>query len=257
MRTSIVLPLAIAVVIGACGGTPASTPTGNANTPSSSAPSSAAASPASVASPGTEGSDLAVARIESIPSPCELADGLGFVWVTSYSRDEVDAIDPASNAVIRTFAVPQGPCGVAVGFRSLWVSGGSRTVSRVDPVSGKQQAAIPIPGEIYDVQVGPDAVWASDRSNGSLVRIDPATNTAIGTYRVGASADGFRIDDGAIWVASDRDSALIRLNPADGSVVATIAVGTKPNWVAIADEAVWVENTGDGPVSRIDPATNA
>ena len=43
--------------------------------------------------------DLAIARIETVPSPCELAEGLGLIWVTSYAANEVVAIDPATNEV--------------------------------------------------------------------------------------------------------------------------------------------------------------
>ena len=63
-------------------------------------------------------------------------------------------------------------------------------------------------------------MWATDRTNGTLVRIDPATNEIAATYELGTSADGFRIADDAIWVAADRSGEVFRVDPEDGSVAA-------------------------------------
>ena len=109
---------------------------------------------------------LAVARIATVPSPCELAEGLDRIWISSYGNNAVVGIDPSTNEGTTTLDVPDGPCGVTVGFGSVWVSGGTQTVARIDPESGETIATIEIPGEIYDVQAGPDAIWASDASSG-------------------------------------------------------------------------------------------
>ena len=142
------------------------------------------------AAAGPAAEDLAVATIETVPTPCEVAEGLGRVWISSYAQNEVVGIDPATNEVVTTLAVPDGPCGVTVGFDSVWVSGGTQTVARIDPESGETLATIHVPGEIYDVQAGPDAVWATDRTNGTLVKIDPATNEIADTYELGRAPMG-------------------------------------------------------------------
>ena len=72
--------------------------------------SSPATSPAGSAAVGPAAEDLAVASIDTVPSPCELAEGLGRVWISSYARNEVVGIDPATNEVVTTLAVPDGPC---------------------------------------------------------------------------------------------------------------------------------------------------
>jgi YVTN family beta-propeller protein len=184
--------LAMAAILAGCGGgtaTPASSVAAPSATPSTGPVASAATSPAgSAAAPTAE--DLAVAMIDSVPTPCEVAEGLGRVWISSYAENAVVGIDPATNEVATTLAVHEGPCGVTVGFDSVWVSGGTQTVARIDPEGGVTLATIQIPGEIYDVQAGPDAVWANDRTNGTLVKIDPAANEIAATYELGTSADG-------------------------------------------------------------------
>jgi YVTN family beta-propeller protein len=185
--------LVTAAIVAACGGGTA--PTTSSVAPPSATPStepvaSAAASPAGSAAAGLIAEDLAVAKIDGVPTPCEVAEGLKRVWISSYAENEVVGIDPATNEVVTTLAVPEGPCGVTVGFDSVWVSGGSQTVARIDPESGETLATIAIPGEIYDVQAGPDAVWATDRTNGTLVRIDPATNEIAATSELGTSGTG-------------------------------------------------------------------
>ena len=181
-RSMLACCLVAAAILAACGvgaSTPVASDGSTTAAPSSgvagSQPASRAASPAaSAAGPAAEA--LAVAVIDSVPTPCEVAEGLDRVWISSYADNAVAGIDPATNEVVTTLAVPDGPCGVTVGFDSVWVSGGTQTVARIDPDSGETIATIQIPGEIYDVQAGPDAIWASDRTNGTLVRIDPETN---------------------------------------------------------------------------------
>jgi hypothetical protein len=59
--------------------------------------------------PGDKSFDrLALARIESVESPCELADGLDRICASLYGANEVVWIDPGANEM-STLAVPEGP----------------------------------------------------------------------------------------------------------------------------------------------------
>jgi YVTN family beta-propeller protein len=62
---------------------------------------------------------------------------------------------------------------------------------------------------------------------------------------------------GAVWILNQGDGTVSRINPASNKVVATIALETPGNGgdIAIGAGAVWVTNLGT-PLSRIDPATN-
>ena len=122
--------------------------------------------------------------------------------------------------------------------------------------SGPPVKSIPVSGSPVNLVFAQDAVWASS-SDGSVSRIDPATNKvaariAVGTGQLGGVAYG----DGSLWVANFEGGELDRVDPGSGSVVARIAVGGQPVGPAVAgDGTVWVSNF-DGSVERIDPAKN-
>ena len=104
-------------------------------------------------------------------------------------------------------------------------------------------------------------------ASGTVVRIDPATNTVVGKpLRVPADAAAIAVGDRTLWVATvapgdlgtPHKDAVTHIDLATGRTVATIKVGRAPLDVAATPGAVWVTNSGGGgdSVARIDPQTN-
>jgi DNA-binding beta-propeller fold protein YncE len=125
-------------------------------------------------------------------------------------------------------------------------------------------AVIPLPGA-GGIAVADGVVWV--QAAGTVVRIDPATNAAVGEpLRVPANAEAIAVGRGALWAASiapgdlgtPGEDVVTRLDLATGRTVATIKVGRAPLDLAVTPEAVWVTNSGGGgdSVARIDPQTN-
>ena len=95
--------------------------------------------------------------------------------------------------------------------------------------------------------------------NGSVARIDPATNTLGTGVPTGATTDlsqGISVGANGVWVTEWNKAKLYRVDPTSLKVVATIPVGLAPKGVLATEAAVWVADTHDGKVLRIDPATN-
>jgi hypothetical protein len=111
--------LAMVAILAGCGEGAATTPASSAAAPSeipSTGPvASPAASPSSSEAAGPAAEDMAIAKIESVATPCELAEGLDRIWISSYTQNAVVGINPATNEIVTTLEVPQGPCGVTVG----------------------------------------------------------------------------------------------------------------------------------------------
>jgi streptogramin lyase len=124
----------------------------------------------------------------------------------------------AAPRVVARLATGKGPCGVAVGFGSVWVA-------------------------VYDT--------------GKLVRIDPATNRVTKRIAVARGICPLTISAGALWVASDRANVLFRVDPQRGRVVARIPVARWPAHLLGAFGSVWVSGYESGVVTRIDPARNS
>jgi YVTN family beta-propeller protein len=100
------------------------------------------------------------------------------------------------------------------------------------------------------------AVWVANSGDGTVSRIDPATDQVVATIEVGGQDSNIDITsgDGAVWVTT-ADRVVQRIDPETNEVVASIDVSA-PIHPAAGFEAVWVSDYDAGSVTRIDPATN-
>jgi len=102
-----------------------------------------------------------------------------------------------------------------------------------------------------------DALWATiGFEAGTLVRIDPRTNTVAARVAVGRRPIGVVEFAGEMWVGNQNSDNVMRVDPATMKVTATVPVGKTPNHMAAGFGSVWVTSS-NGTVSRIDPATLA
>jgi YVTN family beta-propeller protein len=205
-----------------------------------------------------------VATIKVRRGPLDLAATPGAVWVPNSGGggDSVARIDPRTNRVagrpVRTGASPQS---LAVGGGSLWVANhDARTVTRIDPASGKVVADIPVPSEPHRVAWGGGAAWVGNWHDNSVSRIDPHTNRVVGSpIPIGSHhAGNLVVGAGSVWVTSDyrinaaaEDVVVVRVDPQSNRAVDTIAVGGHPIDVAATAGAVWVSVADPGTVLRI------
>ena len=108
-------------------------------------------------------------------------------------------------------------------------------------------AVIAVPGAA-SMTVAGGKVWVLTGA-GTVVRIDPATNTVVGKpLPVPANAEAITVGDGALWAASVAPGdlaapgvdAVSRIDLATGRSVATIKVRRAPLDLAATPGAVWV-----------------
>jgi virginiamycin B lyase len=109
------------------------------------------------------------------------------------------------------------------------------------------------------------AIWVPNTGDGTLARVDPATNALVTRIRYaparpanerGDFYDSAAVGHGSVWVASDQQGTVSRIDPASNQVTATIAVGSRPAEVTATTDAVWAARFLSGTATRIDPATN-
>ena len=72
---------------------------------------------------------------------------------------------------------------------------------------------------------GAGSVWQTDYENDVLLRIDPVTGKVLASIPVGSAPEGVAVTAGSVWVADEHDGAVTRIDPATNTVVATIPVG--------------------------------
>lgn len=76
------------------------------------------------------------------------------------------------------------------------------------------------------------------------------------TIEIEGLLTGVAVTRRAVWVTNKSDQSIVRIDPATNRIVTTIDVGVEANAVAAAGGAVWVTNTDNGVVTRIDESAN-
>jgi peptide/nickel transport system substrate-binding protein len=129
------------------------------------------------------------------------------------------------------------------------------TLSRIDPATNSVVQTIPVGNWPVGVAVGAHSVWVANVADRSITRIDAVTGNPQRTIDV--AANELLYADGALWATNTSGNSVTRIDPATNTPVEPIPVGTGPSDLAYGDGSVWVANDLDGTVSRIDPTTNS
>jgi virginiamycin B lyase len=122
----------------------------------------------------------------------------------------------------------------------------------------KPDAVFEIPG-VPDWLAIDEHVWVSNAPKDTVTRIDPTTNTIVGTYPAGRKpCSGLAAGFGSVWVPVCGDGAVARLDLKDGRVQATLPLGIADSegGVAVGAASFWVLVDAQGTLARVDPATN-
>ena len=127
--------------------------------------------------------------------PIDIATGAGAVWVRQ--GDGLSRIDPRTSRITRTIALPAGEYAgdlaflnwgfaqVAVGAGAVWAINPDRTVSRIDPASGRRVATIDV--DAATIAAGREGVWfIGGEDTLAVTPIDPRTNRVGRSIRLGA-----------------------------------------------------------------------
>jgi YVTN family beta-propeller protein len=76
------------------------------------------------------------------------------------------------------------------------------------------------------------------------------------TVDVGEMPDGLRVAEDGVWVANSDDGTVSRIDPATNDVVTEIPVGGQPEEVAIGEESIWVTDREGALIARIDESSD-
>jgi DNA-binding beta-propeller fold protein YncE len=155
-----------------------------------------------------------------------IAVGEGSTWVATYrptpsgksDSTVLVRVDPNHNRVVSTLELGRYSLGQVVpALGSIWVAVGNNDhhgyLMRIDPRSNRIIAKIRV-GESPDgIAVSHGAIWVSNLQDGTLTKIDPATNSVVGApLPVGDYPTGALYAHGALWVADNLDNTVVRIN---------------------------------------------
>jgi streptogramin lyase len=110
-----------------------------------------------------------------------------------------------------------------------------------------------------NVAIGAGAVWVANDADGTITRVDPATNEVAATISFGdRAAPLVYATSGAIWSANYVSRSFSRIDPATNKITATVPDRGGAESVVSGFGSIWLCGTG-GPqyLTRVDPITLA
>ena len=224
----------VAISIGACAASPASP------SPRQTAPP-ASASVAATSSTGIVDSPTASTSATPSPSPSYPAGA------------KIDGRIQVGD--------PVAPRWLAADDTSLWVHEPQSLVSvdlATSAVTGQVSTGWM---EYGYATTGAGSVWQTDYEGGHVLRIDPVSGKTLATIPVGLQPLGVVVTAGGVWVANEHSGSVTRIDPATNKVIATIPINSPDSagpqiMAAGPGGGVWVGVPNMGSVVRIDAATN-
>ena len=218
-----------------------------------------------------------VDHVVTVAKPCSgLATGFGGLWIPSCGDGKLVEVDEVTGKPWREAAVAPADSegGVTTGAGSVWMvsaaerepaaqAGKRRAVpvkvvlNRIDPGTGAVVARISLPDGSYNPLFAAGAVWVTCNRGNELVRVDPKTNTIMGTTPTGKMPRFLTAGAGSVWTLNQGDGTVTRVDARTGKVVATIEAGIPGlgGEIAFGAGSAWATVFGY-PITRIDAQTN-
>jgi len=143
---------------------------------------------------------------------------------------------------------------------AVWVaSSGPFAAHRIDPVTNRVLATVPLPGEACaGLAAAAGSLWIPLCGQvSSLARIDLATNRLADVQGPGpAAAEGGIATDGeSLWMIIDGTGALVRIDARTGRVSQTVQTPPGSYNPLYSEGVVWVTGHASGVVTAVEAAT--
>lgn len=258
----------IVFAVAACSAAPASSGGSQHSATASSRPApSYLALPTPTPLPGpTSAGTLSSIKATRIPLsyPAELSAVGDAVWAQTGSQLARFSVATSQGDLVNPGTMGHELDNLLATPTAIWLADfdGSQVV-RLDPTTGAQVAQIAV-GAAEDVIDVKGTIWVTNHHEGSVSRIDAATNTVVDTtlIGVGGSNGPQQLTEGAgsVWVGESNNHTVIRLDPATGKVITKITVPDAfqaCGGLVATGTAVWITGCHEVPmILRIDPKTN-
>lgn len=173
---------------------------------------------------------LAQIELPTTPAGNYWATDSDVLVVNGFGDDEaVWVVDTDTGTVGPRLAVPKAD-GSTAGFGRIWVANIDRdTVTALDPDTGDQLATLDVGAQPGAVGITSDAVWVSNRGDGTISRIDPSTEhvTTSESVLAGIDPEAYHVlsvfeVDGRAWalvLAGDQTvGGIVELDPDSGGI---------------------------------------
>lgn len=185
----------------------------------------------------------------------------GAVWVSNRNGASLTRVDPRTNRVTLTLRLRGTyPGGLAYTLGTLWIGNDDSTSTqliRLDLATRKITRVDAGTRPAY-LTTAAGKVWVSNQVDGTVSRIDPATNQVDATVEAGSSPVNLGTLGGRqpeVWVPDDQGDHLTRIDATTAKVVQRLwtGQGTGPAIVAAVAGDIWVSMFERGEVWQVHP----
>jgi virginiamycin B lyase len=182
------------------------------------------------------------------------------VWVGSTGPNAVHRIDPRTNRLVASVALPGNPCGgLAIGFASLWIPlcATKPSLAKVDLTTNRLTAIFDVGPSSPEgsIAAGAGSIWLVVDKLGTLARVDPVDGSIRQRIPLPTGSYNPFFSDGLIWVTEAAGARITYIDSVTGTLLASVTTGPKPRFLTGGGGAIWTLNQGDGTLTRIDAKT--
>jgi DNA-binding SARP family transcriptional activator/streptogramin lyase len=139
-------------------------------------------------------------RLEGGAFPNELGFDDGSAWIGLVHSAELLRIDASAGRTSRV-SVGEGPGGPPTGrFGSIWTTDADGRLWRVDTDTGRVRSIVRLGRPVFGLAVGAGSVWVAGHDDGTVQRVDPASERVVATVETGFFPQWLAADDRYVWV---------------------------------------------------------
>ncbi|HUP28232.1 MAG TPA: YncE family protein, partial [Chloroflexia bacterium] len=210
-------------------------------------------------------------------APHDAAFGSGSIWITGETKDEgtggelrLARLDPRAGKVVANVRLPFATNynSIAAQDDAAWVTDPGEetsTVSRIDPRTNLFKGQpLKVGAEPLALALGAGSLWTGNHDDGTVYRIDPASERVLARIDMGFEVHNIAFGDGLLWVVDYHGARVSAIDPQTNNVrFKSAKLGFTPEPIAAGDGNVWVAATqfggqgsqGDGRVAHFDSRT--
>ena len=173
------------------------------------------------------------------------------IWTVNFEDQTVTRLSRGGRAA--TAAGTTAPAtALATGAGAAWaLSSYDGNLSRIDERTGRITQIVPVGSQPTALAVG-SAVFVTNQSSGTLVRVDPVTLHRSLLRHGLAGPSGVVAEGSLVWVAESFRNRILEVDGRTGRTLRTLAVSLSPDALALGSDAVWATNPAENEVTRVD-----
>ena len=149
------------------------------------------------------------------PQPSGISSDGTYVWVATYTSNNVSQIQISTATVIKTISVGSNPYGISSDGTYVWVANyTSNNVSQIQISTATVIKTISISGTNptpYGVSSDGTYVWVTNSGSNTVSQIQISSHSVINTITVGTTPYGISSKNNYVWVANNFDDTVSQI----------------------------------------------